>query len=268
MKLPDLAAALDDDRYGGKAAELGAAQRAGLSVPEGFAISHESVEAIIQDDERQSQLIERVNKLNGPYVVRSSGVAEDSDEASFAGQHVTVINIRNPAGVISALDEVYTSARSEAVMEYRANLGIEAPPRMGAIVQSLVVADKSGVLFSQNPVDGSDERVIEACWGLGKAVVDSLVTPDNFRVRPGGEIVDRRVGTKDVRVIPAPEGGTQTKPVPNEKQNRLCLTDEELQALDRLAKQCESYRSGGHDIEWAFENDDLYLLQRRDITTR
>lgn len=268
MRLPDLEDAVDDDdRYGGKAVELGAAQRAGLTVPEGIAIAHDSVEALVEDDGRRSRLVERLEEVDGPYVVRSSGVAEDSDAASFAGQHETVINVRDPSGVISALEQVYTSSRSEAVMEYRASRGIDDPPRMGAVVQSLVDADTSGVLFSRNPVTGSDERVVEASWGLGKAVVDSLVTPDNFRVRPGGEIVDRRVGTKDVRVAPSPDGGTVTTPVPDDKRDRLCLTDEDLRELDQLAAHCESYRSGGHDIEWAFEGGDLYVLQRRDITT-
>jgi pyruvate,water dikinase len=55
--------------------------------------------------------------------------------------------------------------------------------------------------------------------------------------------------------------------VPEPKRNRFCLEDEELGTINRLADRCEAYRSGGHDVEWAFENGDLYLLQRRDITT-
>lgn len=267
MTLIDLDHATEEDRFGGKAVELGAALRADLPVPEGFAISCEFVEQVVEEETQRSRLLERVQDLAGPYVVRSSGIGEDSEDASFAGLHQTVINIVNPGGVIEGLEQVYASCHSEAAMRYRDELGIEVEPRMGAVVQSLVDADKAGVLFSQNPVDGSDERVIEAAWGLGEAVVESLVTPDNVRMRPGGEVIERRVGTKDLYVTPARDGGTETKPVPAEKQDRFCLIDRELRALDNLADRCEAYRSGGHDIEWAFEDTELYLLQRRDITT-
>lgn len=267
MTLKRLENAREVRRYGGKATELGAALRADLPVPDGIAVSHELVEQLVENGEGQSRLVEQVNALDGPYVVRSSGIGEDSQAASFAGQHETVVNIVDPEGVIEALERVYASSRSEEVMAYRSTLGIDAPPKMGAVVQPLVAADKSGVLFSRNPVDGSDERVIEATWGLGEAVVDSMVTPDYYRVQPGGTILDRRSGKKDVRVIPAPGGGTETKRVPDGKQERPCLNEEEVRALDELAAACESYRSGGHDIEWAFEDGALYLLQRRDITT-
>lgn len=258
----------DDDRlFGGKAAELGAALRADLPVPDGIALSYELLDDLVGDRARRSRLVDRVRELEGPYVVRSSGVGEDSAETSFAGQHLTVINIVDASEVIEALERVHASARSNSVMEYREQMGIEEPPRMGAVVQTLVDADKSGVLFTRNPVDGSDERVIEAAWGLGEAVVEGMVTPDRFRLAPGGEVLERRGGQKDVRVAPDSGGSTYTMRVPDAKQDRLCLNDDELQALDRLAERCGIYRSGGHDIEWAFEDDDLYLLQRRDITT-
>lgn len=267
MTLKRLKNAREVRRYGGKATELGAALRAELPVPDGIAVSHDFVEQLVENGEQQSELVEGINALDGPYVVRSSGIGEDSQEASFAGQHETVVNVVDPEGVIEALERVYASSRSEEVMAYRSKLGIDAPPKMGAVVQTLVEADKSGVLFSRNPVDGSDERVIEASWGLGEAVVDSMVIPDYYRVQPGGTILDRRAGLKDVRVTPAPGGGTETKRVPEAKHERLCLNEGEIRALDELASSCESYRSGGHDIEWAFEDGELYLLQRRDITT-
>lgn len=265
--LVDLEEATEEARYGGKAVELGAAVRAGLPVPGGFAVSWEFVEQVREDEAARSRLVERVRGLAGPFVVRSSGIGEDSEEASFAGQHETVINIRTPSGVLEGLEQVYASCHSEAAMKYRDELGIDAEPKMGAVVQSLVDADQAGVLFSRNPVNGSEERVIEASWGLGEAVVESLVTPDNVRMRPGGEVVERRIGTKEIYVTPAPDGGTETKPVPAAKQDRFCLTEAELHALEELAQQCEAYRGGGHDIEWAFDSDELFLLQRRDITT-
>lgn len=267
MTVVELERADDADRYGGKAAALGAARRADLPVPDGLALSHDAVEAIVAGDREPTELLNRVRRLDGPYVVRSSGVEEDGTEASFAGQHRTVVNVVDAADVLDTLERVFQSARSDAAVAYRYELGIEAPPRMGAVVQTLVEADTSGVLFTRNPVDGSLERVIEAAWGLGETVVDAKVTPDSVRLRPGGDVIERRTGTKDVQVVPAPAGGTRTVSVPEAKRDRFCLTEDELQALDRLAQQVEAYPDGGHDIEWAFAEGDLYLLQRRDITT-
>lgn len=268
MTVIELDRADDADRYGGKAAALAAARRAGLPVPDGLALSHAAVESIATGDREPSKLLDRVRGLDGPYVVRSSGVEEDGTDASFAGQHRTVVNVVDAVDVLDALERVLESASSDAVAAYRSDLGIEAPPRIGAVIQTLVEADKAGVLFTRNPVDGSHERVIEAAWGLGAAVVDAKVTPDSVRLRPGGDVIERRAGTKDVQVVPAPGGGTRTVTVPDAKQSRFCLTDDELQALDRLAGQVEAYRDGGHDVEWAFADGELHLLQRRDITTR
>lgn len=264
VRLPD---ARDESRFGGKAVELAAALRGGLPVPDGLAVSCDSVEQLVERGRDSTSLLEHTQELDGPYVVRSSGIGEDSTEASFAGQHRTMVNVTTPGGVIDAIGRVFESAHEEGVIAYRADMGIDEPPKIGVVVQTLIDADKSGVLFSRNPVDGSTERVIEASWGLGEAVVDSMITPDNIRMAPGGEILERRVGSKEVYVTPDPDGGTVTQPVPSGKRDRLCLNQEELRALDNLAKRCEDYRSGGHDIEWAIADEELFLLQRRDITT-
>lgn len=267
MTVVDLASADDEGRFGGKAAELAAALRAGLPVPDGLAVSHGFVEDLVSAGEPAGHVLDRVSSLDGPYVVRSSGVGEDSEVASFAGQHLTVVNLVDPAEVMKALEQVRESARTDEVREYRSQMGLAGPPKIGAVIQTLVDADTAGVLFSENPVDGSNERVIEATWGLGEAVVDSMVTPDYFRVRPGGEVLERRLGMKDIRVRPTTGGGTQTELVPEAQRESLCLTDAELRTLDRLAARCDTYRSRGHDIEWAFAEETLFLLQRRDITT-
>ncbi len=268
MTVVRLADADDRHRFGGKAYELGAAVRADLPVPAGLAISHEFLDDLVDGTVAESTIVDQIQELDGPYVVRSSGVGEDSETASFAGQHRTELNIRDAMGVIEALQRVHESARTEAVQEYRAQLGLDSTPHMGAVVQTMVDADASGVLFTRNPVTGSDEYVIEAAWGLGEAVVDSLVTPDTYRIDPSGRVIDRRVGTQDIRVVPASGGGTSTVEVPTEKRAERCLTDDDLEALHRLADYCDSFRSGGHDIEWAIADEQIFLLQRRDITTQ
>ena len=137
---------------------------------------------------------------------------------------------------------------------------------MGVVVQALVRAEVAGVLFTRNPMTGADERVIEASFGLGESVVSGIVTPDRFRVARGGRVLAREAGDKDVEIAWNEEGGTIERPVDPARAASLCLDDARLAALDELASRCERIEPGPHDIEWAFEGERLYLLQRRPIT--
>jgi pyruvate,water dikinase len=137
---------------------------------------------------------------------------------------------------------------------------------MAVVVQELVDAECSGVLFSRNPLDGSDELVIEAAWGLGEAVVAGLVTPDRFRLAPDGTVFERAAGVKDVAVRIDPAGGTRETQVPAELVRALCLDDAKLAALHALAASCDQVFDGANDLEWAFVSGRLYLLQRRTLT--
>ena len=134
-------------------------------------------------------------------------------------------------------------------------------------MQRLVAADVAGVLFTCNPMSGADELVIEASWGLGEAVVQGLVVPDFYRVAPTGEVIERRPGAKAVALRRLAGGGTCSEPVEPGLVARLCLTDPHLQALSRVALCCaEVFGRGPHDIEWAFEGDAPFLLQRRPVS--
>jgi pyruvate,water dikinase len=137
---------------------------------------------------------------------------------------------------------------------------------MGVVVQELVEADTAGVLFTRNPVNGADELVIEASWGLGEAVVAGLVTPDRFRLARDGSVLERAAGVKDVAVRTDPAGGTHQVEVPAELSRALCLDDSELAALHTLAVRCDEVFAESHDLEWAFAGGRLYLLQRRALT--
>jgi pyruvate,water dikinase len=251
----------DERRFGGKAVQLGAAIRAGLPVPDGFALSVDAVE------EADIDAIEMARKKLGDLIaVRSSGVGEDSAGASFAGQHATVLGVADRAGLVDAIAKVRASATSASALAYRAKLGLSDRPRIAIVLQKLVRADVAGVLFSRNPMTGADERVIEGAWGLGEIVVAGLVTPDHFRVARGGEILERRIGEKDLRIVWAEGGGTVEEEVDPDRASTACLDDARLRALDDLASRCEAHFGGTQDLEWAFEGERLHLLQRRAIT--
>ncbi len=135
------------------------------------------------------------------------------------------------------------------------------------VVQSLLDPVAAGVMFTQNPVTGADERVIEASWGLGEAVVAGLVIPDTFRVGSDGTVLERVPGLKRIAIRTLPDGGTFEEEVPRDRTEVLCLRDEHLAQLHGLAKRCEAVYGNARDIEWALADDTIYLLQCRAVTT-
>src|SRR5262249_47252311 len=138
---------------------------------------------------------------------------------------------------------------------------------VGVVVQTLLNPTAAGVMFTENPITGADERMIEASWGLGEAVVNGLVVPDNFRLDRSGQVLERKVGRKRIAIRSLPNGGTFEEQVPPEQGNHPCLDNTQLAAMAQLALQCEKVYGPRRDIEWAFQNGTLYLLQCRAITT-
>jgi pyruvate,water dikinase len=269
MKPVPLDEHIDEAVYGGKAAQLAAAARVGLPVPRGVALPVEIVDSIVAADAVTLDELKRaIAALAWPLAVRSSAVGEDAAVASFAGQHLTRLNVCSPAALLEAVLDVFASARSESALAYRSRLGVEGEPRIGVVVQELVMADRAGVLFSCNPITGAHEIIVEAAWGLGEAVVAGLVTPDRYRLTPGGRVLERTIGLKDVAVHAAPDGGTRQTAVVASLSRASCLDDADLERLWQLASRCDETFGGGQDLEWAFGGEQLYLLQRRPITKR
>ncbi|MDQ4104496.1 MAG: hypothetical protein M3186_12575 [Actinomycetota bacterium] len=264
--------ALDEARdpaaFGGKAVQLSAAIRAGLPVPAGFAISFEHVEATACGDSAALAELQALWVGSTPCAVRSSAIGEDSGATSFAGTHLSVLGVCGFTAVVQAVREVHASGRDPGAYSYRARLGLERTVRMAVVVQELVDADVAGVLFTRNPVTGAAERVIEASWGLGEAVVSGLVTPDQYRLAPTGRLLERSVGEKDLQIRRSARGGTEQVPVAPGLICTPCLGDGELAALHALAAACDRvFGSPDHDIEFAFWGGAVFLLQRRPITS-
>ena len=267
MRLAPLEESRDAELYGGKAAQLAVAVGAGLPVPPGVALSVELVDAIAAGAPAAIARLERTwPLLRAPLAVRSSAVGEDSEEASFAGQHLTCLNVRSSVDVTEAIGAIWRSAHSDSALAYRRRLSVTGSPRIAVVVQQLVDADCAGVLFTRNPLDGADELVIEAAWGLGEAVVAGLVIPDRFRIARDGTVLERVAGAKELAVVLAPHGGTEEVAISGKRTRALCLDDSQLGALARLAERCGQVFAGARDLEWAFTGDELHLLQCRAVT--
>lgn len=261
--------ARDRALYGAKAVSLGEAARMGLAIPQGVALSGDLVEAVAAGDPRSfDRLIKAIASLEPPFAVRSSAADEDGNAASFAGQHRTVLNVHASSDVPDAVREVWWSANSDAAITYRQRVGLFTRPSVGVIVQTLLDPETAGVMFTENPVTGADERVIEASWGLGEAVVSGLVIPDHVRLDRAGRLLQRKAGRKHIAVRALPSGGTFEEPVPPGRIIQFCLDQPQLDALSALALQCEKVYGPRRDIEWAFQEGTLYLLQCRAVTTR
>lgn len=277
---------------GGKAANLGEIQRAGLPVPEGFVIDADTyrdvvahldlpglltqgaaaVRAAVEAEpvpvRMRAQITAHVNAW-GPgaaVAVRSSATAEDLPEASFAGQQDTFLGVVGSDAVIDAVRRCWGSMWTERAVDYRTRNGFDhADVALAVIVQRLVDADVAGVLFTTNPVTGAEEALIDASWGLGESVVSGAVTPDEYRVA-AAQILERRIGTKQTRIDRA-QATTHTSDVPQPDRDRACLTDEQIQRLAATGRQIADHYGVPMDIEWAFTGDELWILQARAITT-
>jgi pyruvate,water dikinase len=259
--------ARDDSVFGSKAVGLGEAARGGLPLPPGVALSGAIVEAVAGgDDDAIEQVGAAVRQLRTPLAVRSSAVDEDGANASFAGQHLTLLNVASREQVSSAVTEVWWSANSDSAITYRQRVGLFARPSVGVVVQSLLDPEAAGVMFTRNPVTGADERVIEASWGLGEVVVAGRVIPDTFRIARSGEVLERTPGMKKVAIRSLPDGGTVEEHVASELVERPCVDDGQLEELNRLASRCEEVYGPDRDIEWAIAGGELFLLQCRAVT--
>ena len=257
----------DTSVFGSKAVGLGQAIRDGLPVPPGVALSGALVEAVAADDgDALAMVVAAVGPLGGPLAVRSSAVDEDGAEASFAGQHLTLLNVPSADELGTALREIWWSANSDSAITYRKRVGLFTRPSIAVVVQALLDPECAGVMFTRNPVTGADERMIEASWGLGEAVVAGTVIPDSFRVGRDGQVLERRAGLKRCAIRCVPAGGTVEEDVAVELVEQLCLDDAQLVELSALARRCEEVYGPDRDVEWAFAGDALYLLQCRAVT--
>jgi pyruvate,water dikinase len=263
-----LADAHDESLYGAKAVGLGEATRAGLPIPPGVALSGEIVDDIVAGDAAAlERVMGLVRELPTPLAVRSSAADEDGADASFAGQHLTLLNVRTAQDLAAALAEIWWSANSDSAMTYRRRVGLFERPSIGVVVQSLLDPDSAGVMFTRNPVTGADERLIEGSWGLGEVVVQGRVIPDHFRLDPAGTVLEQVAGLKKVALRTLPEGGTEEEAVAPERSEQLCLDAGSLAQLHALATKCDEVYGPGRDIEWAFASGELFLLQCRAITS-
>jgi rifampicin phosphotransferase len=209
----------------------------------------------------------------GAVAVRSSATAEDLTSASFAGQQDTYLNVRTPDALLEAVKKCWASLWTARAMAYRTRQGVEhVGVAMGVVVQTMVPAEVSGILFTANPITGArDELVVNASFGLGAAIVSGEVSPDTYVVdRESLAPKETRLGTKEVMIVADDQGlegkGTIKQPVPAAQQSAAALDERLLGELAALALRVEALFGVPQDIEWAVADGSIWLVQARPIT--
>ncbi len=258
---------------GGKAANLGRLA-ATHPVPPGFCLTAtQAAERIPPVLARRlgaayNQLGERCGHPAPRVAVRSSAVDEDGQLASFAGQHESYLNVVGAEAVAHAVEHCLASARSDRARVYRHTHGLSERTEIAVLVQQLVLADASAVVFSVDPRTGEREHiVINATWGLGESLVGGTVTPDLYIVSKRDlRIIARQVSEKTVMTV-AYSAGTREVAIPRLLRAQPALEDAQIVALARLARSLEVGEGWPVDLECAYQRRQLYLLQCRPITT-
>jgi pyruvate,water dikinase len=207
--------------------------------------------------------------------VRSSATAEDLPDASFAGQQETFLNVRGANNVLANTVKCWSSLFTPRAIFYRNEKGFAHEKVFISVgVQKMVNSRAAGVIFTLNPVTGDTSQiVIEGNYGLGEAVVSGAVNPDDFVVdKESLKIIERRVAKKTVQYIRDPKtGNTVHAEVPPEKQEKPCISDQEILRLSELAKRIEQHYGKAQDIEWAIDKDlqfpaNMLIVQSRPET--
>jgi pyruvate,water dikinase len=201
--------------------------------------------------------------------VRSSATAEDLPDASFAGQQETYLNITED-DLLDRVRDCWASLFSQRAIYYRTRQGFPHDQvDIAVVVQRMVDADKSGVMFTSHPSTGDPRVIVEAAWGLGEAVVSGSVSPDNYVVDREDRVVEEvTVADKKLMHVKDPDSGETTEvPVPEDRREERVLSDEDLQRLVDLGERVEQHYDAPQDVEWAMVDDEIFMLQSRPITT-
>ncbi|ELZ14750.1 phosphoenolpyruvate synthase [Haloterrigena salina JCM 13891] len=222
-------------------------------------------------DELRAEILESYRQVGDGeafVAVRSSATAEDLPDASFAGQQETFLNVTEEA-LLDRVRECWASLFTQRAIYYRQEQGFDhSAVNIAVVVQQMVDAEKSGVMFTSHPSTGDPTMIIEAAWGLGEAVVSGAVSPDNYVVEREDRSIDVTVAEKKVMHEKDEETGeTVESEVPQDKRNERVLSDDEIGALMDLGERVEDHYDEPQDVEWAIVEGEVYMLQSRPITT-
>lgn len=277
------AAALGTAAAGGKGAQLGRMAELGIAVPDGFVIAASCTrgrhpgeplpQAVLAEIWSE---IERRGWRDQPLAVRSSAVEEDSGTASFAGIHLSRLNVTGAEALAQAIVAVWDSAWSDAATAYRQRLGLSMDRRpMAVVIMPLIDARASGIAFTCDPASGREDHIlINAHWGLGEALVGGAAAGDLYRLElsyldDSLREIDRRIGDKTRMTRPLPLGGTELTGTPAPLAADAVLSPAQAEAVGALVLDTATaldFARPLYDVEWVWDGTQFWIVQARPVT--
>jgi len=200
--------------------------------------------------------------------VRSSATTEDLADASFAGQQDTYLNIKGNAKLIDAVRRCFASLFTSRATYYRIKKGFKhEQAHLAVVVQKMVDSAKSGVMFSKDPTNRTEDIIIESVFGLGEGIVSGAITPDKYVVSQELKILDKKISNKKKAYTRSSSGEKSIVDLNEEKSKQQTLKTSEILKLAEFAKKLEEHYKKPQDIEFAIEKDEIYIVQTRPVTT-
>jgi pyruvate,water dikinase len=286
-------------RCGKKAGHLGLMAASGIPVPDGFVITSDAFEEFVlhagvlsdisidaperDPDDIASAVSTAISKTSfsgefedkleslyreidtGSVVCRSSSTVEDTADQTFAGQHETFIDVDSFDELKTRIKDCWASLYTSRSIAYARQGDVDlTDAKMAVIVQERIDPNRAGVMFTTHPMSPDDDVLIEGNWGFGDSVVSGNVDPDRFIVdRETMEIVDRDKGEKATVVTLTDDGNLVETSTESNEDESYVLSDAEIEELVTLGMDIEELFGGPQDIEWAFSEDDLFIMQTR-----
>ncbi len=210
------------------------------------------------------------NSHEPPFVaVRSSATTEDLADASFAGQQESFLNVKGSESLVHFVKKCFASLFTARAIYYRKKKGFfNEQSYLAVVVQKMIDSQKSGVMFSKNPLKNDGNIIIEAVFGLGEGIVSGMISPDHYILDKNLEIIDRKVSDKKIALTRSSSGKTEQVTLKPEISTRDVLTGYELKVLGQYGQQLEEHYGKPQDIEFAIDQDGIFIVQSRPITTK
>jgi pyruvate,water dikinase len=217
----------------------------------------------------KKEILKEFDKLKAKYVaVRSSATAEDSSIASWAGELESYLNVTK-SNLLESVKKCWSSLFTPRAIFYRFEKKLHNQKILVAVViQKMVQSEISGICFTVHPVtEDRNQMIIEAGYGLGEAIVGGMVTPDTYVIdKKNNTIIDINISKQKIMITKTPKGTIKIKVLAS-KQEKQKLTNKQIIKLTEICKKIEEHYKSPQDIEWAIENNKIYITQSRPITT-
>lgn len=278
---------------GGKGANLGEMTAAGIPVPKGAVLTAAAYEKYMEENQISPDAYESAKELReaicrgklplelekeleayyealggqARLAIRSSATAEDLEDASFAGQQETYLNVVGLQAIYQKVKDCYASLWGDRAISYRKNAGYDQQRvALAVVLQEMIESESAGVMFTSDPSGDPGNVHVNASYGLGEAVVSGIVSPDEYVCDREGNVLKSVIGSKEYQIVYG-ENGTEKVAVDDAARKTQVLSEDVIHALVAEGMKIEKHYGHPMDIEWAVRDDRIYILQARAITT-